>query len=58
MTGYLGAVPTGCSTTLRQSTIRNASFIYFERNGSLDLYLLSFEIDCGGSWETIDAAAL
>ncbi|MEM7106688.1 MAG: hypothetical protein AAF519_00585 [Bacteroidota bacterium] len=58
MSGYLGAVPSGCTINLREARIRNASFVHFERNGSLDLYLLSFEIDCGGSWETIDAEAL
>ena len=58
MTGYLGVVPDGCNANLREATIRNASFVYFDRNGSLDLYLLSFEIDCGGSWETINSEVL
>ncbi|TRX56139.1 hypothetical protein FNH22_17325 [Fulvivirga sp. M361] len=59
MTGYLSALPEGCDVNLRDVTIRNASFIYFNREGSLDLYLLSFDLNCGGNnWIIIDAAAL
>ena len=59
MTGYLTAVPGGCDVNLRDVTIRNASFIYFDREGSLDLYLLSVDLECGtNNWITIDAAVL
>lgn len=59
MTSYMGSVPSGCNANLRQVTTRNMSFIYFNREGSMNLYLLSFEMDCGNNnWITVDPNSL
>ncbi|MEQ9658350.1 MAG: hypothetical protein RLO00_09470, partial [Fulvivirga sp.] len=59
MSSYISAVPIGCELDLRDVTVRNAHFVYFDKEGSLDLYLLEFEMLCAdGTWNKIDAESI
>lgn len=58
MSTYVSTIPETCEVNLRDVTIRNVAFVYFNREGSIELSLTSFEIDCNGTWVTIDAEDL
>ncbi|UII30386.1 hypothetical protein LVD17_19020 [Fulvivirga ulvae] len=58
MSTYVSTIPETCDVDLRDVTISNVAFVYFNREGSIELSLTSFKIDCNGTWVTIDAEDL
>lgn len=59
MTNYITAVPEDCDLDLRNAAIKEASFVYFDKEGSLDLYLLEFKIQCDdNTWITVNPESI